>query len=513
MKLVTVGQMRALEEAAFAAGTTQPQLMEHAGRAIAVAIRERLGGVRARRIVVLVGPGNNGGDGLIAARHLYDFGADIVAYLLAPRSAEDAALESVRSRGIEVVDLSGGQPDAGLQETLGRADVVVDAVLGIGRFRPLEGLIAATFDRLKQRRALLFAVDLPTGVNPDSGSVDPHAAGADVTLTLGFSKLGLHLLPGSQYAGQVEVLDIGLERNAGDSIQAELLTADWARRRLPERPAESNKGTFGRVLIVAGSVSFTGAAALASMGALRAGAGLVTLAAIPAVRAAVAPLVPEVTFLPLPELDGGIDGPAGDVIARALPGFSALLLGPGLGLANGTQAVVRGVLTAPAAASLPVVVDADALNALARQPGWPAELRTRAVLTPHPGELARLVSRGVSDVQAARVEIARECAERWGQAVVLKGAHTIIAQPDGQAVVSPHATAALATAGTGDVLAGAIAGLIAQGVEPYDAAGLAVYLHGAAAETFSAEYGHAGLLASELGPALARTAHRLRRGE
>ena len=224
--------MRAREEAAFAAGTTQPELMEHAGRAIAVAIRERLGGARARRVVVLVGSGNNGGDGLIAARHLYDFGADIVAYVLAARPAEDASLESAQSRGIEVVDLSGGQSDAALQEALERADVVVDAVLGIGRLRPLQGLIATTFDRLKQRRALLFADDLPTGIDPDSGAVDPHAARADVTLTLGFSKLGLHLLPGSQYAGQVEVLEIGLGRYAGDSIRAELLTPEWARRRL-----------------------------------------------------------------------------------------------------------------------------------------------------------------------------------------------------------------------------------------------------------------------------------------
>ena len=511
MKLVTAAQMRALEDAAFAAGTTQPQLMENAGRAIAVAIREQLGGARARRIVVLAGPGNNGGDGLIAARHLYDFGADVLAYVLAPRPAGDPILDSVKSRGIEVIDVSDRSSlDGVLQEALDRADVVMDAVLGIGRFRPLEGLIAAVFDHLKRRRAQLFAIDLPTGIDADSGAADPHAARADLTLTLGFSKLGLYTLPGSEYAGQVEVLDIGLERHAGDSIQTELLTADWARERLPERPAESNKGTFGRVLAVAGSLSYTGAAALASMGALRAGAGLVTLATVPAVRSAVAPALPEVTYLSLAELDGGIDEPAGDLIARSVANYSALLIGPGLGLALGTQAVVRGVLTAPAVADIPVVVDADALNALSRLPGWHEELKSQAVLTPHPGELARLTGKTVPEVQQARVDIARECARAWRQTVVLKGAHTIVARPDGQAIVSPYANAALATAGTGDVLAGAIAGLIAQGVEPYDAAGLAVYLHGAAAETFRDEYGHSGLLATELGQALARTAHRLR---
>ena len=262
MKLVTADQMRALEEAAFATGTSATQLMENAGRALAVAIREHLGGARARRIVVLVGPGNNGGDGLVAARHLYDFGADIIVYLLAPRPAGDPNLSILRDRGMDVFQVDETQSESSLQEALDRADVVVDAVFGIGRRRPLEGAFAAVFDHLKRRRALLFAVDLPTGVDPDSGDVDPHAARADVTFTLGFSKIGLHLLPGSEYAGQVEVLDIGLERYAGETIKTELLTAEWARSRLPERPSESNKGTFGRVLIVAGSVNYTGAAAL-----------------------------------------------------------------------------------------------------------------------------------------------------------------------------------------------------------------------------------------------------------
>jgi NAD(P)H-hydrate epimerase len=267
------------------------------------------------------------------------------------------------------------------------------------------------------------------------------------------------------------------------------------------------------VLVVAGSANYTGAAVLASIGALRAGAGLVTLASTAPVRAAVAALLPEVTHLPLPEADDGIDATAGDAIVRALPAYSALLIGPGLGLAPGTQAMVRGVLTAPAVASMPVVIDADALNALSRMPGWSNEVKAPAVLTPHPGEIARRLGNTASDVQASRVATATDAAANWRQTVVLKGAHSIVAQPGGEALISPHATAVLATAGTGDVLAGAIAGLIAQGLEPYDAAGLGVYLHGAAGETFSSEYGHSGMLASELGPAIARVAHQLRRDE
>ena len=513
MKLVTAGQMRSLEEAVFASGVSQPQLMDTAGRAVAVAIRERLGGARARRIVVLVGPGNNGGDGLVAARHLYDFGADIIVFLLTGRSPADTNLAVLHDRGIEVQALDGAQAESMLYEAIDRADVVVDAVLGIGKQRPLEGAIAAVFERLQRRRAQLFAIDVPTGVDSDSGEADPHAARSDVTFTLGFSKIGLHLLPGSEYAGDVEVLDIGLARSAEDTLQSELITSDWARARLPERPSESNKGTFGRVLVVAGCENYMGAAVLASMGALRAGAGLVTLASIGAVRASVAAMLPEVTHLPLPEADGGIDAAAGDLIARALPAYSALLIGPGLGLSPGTQAMVRGVLTAPATAAVPVVIDADALNALSRMPGWSDEIKAPAVLTPHPGEIARLLASNAVAVQSARVATATQAAAHWRQTVVLKGAHSIVARPNGEAVISPHATAVLATAGTGDVLAGAIAGLIAQGLEPYDAAGLGVYLHGAAGETFKPEYGHAGMLASELGPAIARVAHVLRQDE
>jgi NAD(P)H-hydrate epimerase len=264
-------------------------------------------------------------------------------------------------------------------------------------------------------------------------------------------------------------------------------------------------------LIVAGSLNYTGAAALCGMGALRAGAGLVTIATIPAVRAAIVPLLPEATYLPLREADGAIDGAAGDVIARAIGAYDALLIGPGMGTSPGAQAVVRGLLTAPAVASVPVVIDADALNALARSHGWHGELKCRAVLTPHPGELARLAGSSAGEVQKERLAIARRCAEDWRQTVVLKGAHTIIAQPDGRALISPFANALLATAGTGDILAGAVAGLVAQGVEPLTAAGLGVYLHGAAGASLAEDYGPSGLLASELGAGIARAAARLRR--
>jgi NAD(P)H-hydrate epimerase len=252
---------------------------------------------------------------------------------------------------------------------------------------------------------------------------------------------------------------------------------------------------------------------LSSLGALRAGAGLVTLATPAPVRAAVAALLPEATFLVLPDRDDAPAPTAGDAVMRALPACDALLIGPGLGMSAGAQALVRGVLTAPGVESLPMVIDADGLNALSRLKGWPDEVKCQAVLTPHPGELARLMSTDVATVQQNRLETARGCATAWRQTVVLKGAHTIVAAPDGRVLVSPFANAALATAGTGDVLAGVIAGLMAQDVEPFIAAGLGVYLHGAAGSSFEDDYGPSGLLASELGAAIARTAAQLRRVE
>jgi NAD(P)H-hydrate epimerase len=239
----------------------------------------------------------------------------------------------------------------------------------------------------------------------------------------------------------------------------------------------------------------------------------VTLAAIPAVRAAAAAQLLEVTFLTLPESADGPTGDAAGSVAEALTGYDVLLLGPGLGRSQGAQALVRGLLTAAADDGTPCVVDADALNILAEDAAWPASLRPQAVLTPHPGEFARLARSSVPEVQARRLDAAREAAAAWGQTVVLKGAETVIAAPDGRLLLSPFANPALATAGTGDVLAGAIAGLLAQGLDSFTAAGLGVYLHGDAAELYADDYGPSGLLASEVAAGIARSAARLRRGD
>jgi NAD(P)H-hydrate epimerase len=272
----------------------------------------------------------------------------------------------------------------------------------------------------------------------------------------------------------------------------------------------TNKGSFGRALVVAGSESYAGAASLACLGALRAGAGLVTLGGLKAVRAAVAAHVAEATFVPLPQEDETPGPGAADTVLRAAVGYDALLVGPGLGQAPSAQALARGVITSPLLQDSPMVVDADALNALAKLPGWREHVTAPCVLTPHPGEMARLAGCSIAEVQADRLGIARRKAAEWGKIVVLKGANTVVARPDGAAFVSPFANALLATAGTGDVLAGTIAGLLAQDVEAYEAAGLGVFLHGAAGERLVSQYGASGLLASELAREVAVVAAHLR---
>jgi len=523
VKLCTAADMRALEERAAGQGRPQAVLMEEAGLGVAQETWINLGAVPERKIVVLVGPGNNGGDGLVAARHLHDWGAAVTAVLLArQRREDDPNLKQLIERKVTILPVAAGDLGS-LDEALAGAEAIVDAVLGTGRVRPLEGVIAHALERVSALRTdstvapRVFAVDLPTGVNCDTGAADPHALRADVTVALGCSKVGLHTLPGAEYAGRVEVVDIGLPKDAVEALPVELLNARWVRERLPTRPASANKGTFGRVLVVAGSKLYVGAARLAALGALRSGAGLATVACPASVQALVAAGMSEATYLPLPDQDGFVAAEAAVEVARALAGYDALLLGPGLGQGGQQEAFVRQLLCSLPVrqAGLPedgprVLIDADGLNNLSRVPHWWERVCAPSVLTPHPGEHARLTGHSISEIQADRLAAARDAARAWRQTVVLKGAYTVVAAPDGRAGVNPYANPGLASAGTGDVLAGAIAGLMAQGLAPFEAACCGAYLHAAAAEGLRSDLGDSGLLAGDLLPELPRTLRQLR---
>ncbi len=507
MKLVTSEQMRGLEAAAVAAGTSSAVLMENAGLAAAQEAWMLLGSLEDRRIIVLCGPGNNGGDGLVAARHLHEWGVEVYVYLLKPRDG-DPLLEDLRGREVPILTVAQDPEFEKLREAITGADLLIDALLGTGQARPIEGDLAGVLDTMRSVRQgsmppKLLAVDLPTGLNADNGEVDPHALAADQTVTFGFPKLGLYTQK-RDVAGRLQVVEIGLPAGAENDLPLELLATSWVRKQLPQRPAGANKGTFGKVLSLTGSMNYVGAAYLSTAAAARAGAGLVTFACAATLLPILASKFAEATFLPLPDEGGYIAAGASARLLQQLEQYDVLLAGCGLSQEASVATELQALLGSLPQTLKGIVLDADALNNLATRDGWWASLPAGCVLTPHPGEMGRLTGKSVEEIQSARMAIASEAATKWQQTVVLKGAGTIVAAPDGRVWLSPFSTAALASAGTGDVLAGTVAAMLAQGLPAPEAACCAVFLHGTAGDLLRKEMGDAGVLASDVLGALPR---------
>lgn len=490
MKVATADQMRSIESAAVERGISLASLMQRAGEHVARVAAELSDG---GPILILVGPGNNGGDGLVAATWLFQRGHEVAVYTF-KRPGVGTYPGSV-VRGEEDQDLSE------LNRLARSSAVVVDALLGIGQSRAPEGLLAAILQRVNGQRSHSsrgIAVDIPTGVNADSGAAPGEAFRADLTLCMGLLKCGDVLYPGAGYAGRVQVVDVGIPEGLEGDVMVEVPSAGEIASLLPERNANSNKGSYGRLLVVAGSRDFLGAPALAGTAAYRAGAGLVEAAVTAYVQQSVAAHVLETVYTQLPEDDGRIPPGALPLISQALDRADALVFGPGLGLSSQTIELTRGVLGL--LANGPVhraVVDADGLNALAQIDRW-WEVVAKLVLTPHPGEMSRLTGRSIPEIQHNRLVTAQEFAAAWQKVVVLKGAGTVIASPDGKAAVNPTGGPNLATAGTGDVLSGVIGGLLAQGCDPFEAAVAGVYWHGRAGDLLRGEHGDAGTIASDL---------------
>ena len=526
MKIVTAAQMTAIERAAARVGVTADALMENAGLAVAQAARAELNGaVAGACIAVLIGPGNNGADGLVAARHLRRWGAETVCCLLTPRPDVDPKLDLARQYDVAII----AGPDA-LGPLLRRSRLVMDAVLGTGRSRPLAGPIRDAMLRLQQARnltqpPLLLALDLPTGLNADTGEVDPACPEFDVTLALGYPKPGLLRWPsegvgGAAHAGRLRILDIGIPPNLPEeqSVDLELLTPQWVAAQLPPRPPDSHKGTYGHALIIAGSRHYPGAAWLSSQASVRTGAGLTTLASPQSVQPIAAAQGAEAIHLPLPEDESGrIDPSAAAVIRHSGRRFTAALIGCGLGRSDSLAEFIQHLLFSvppDGLPAMPVLIDADGLNNLASIENRPACASHRPLLlTPHPGEMSTLTGLPVAEIQADRVAAARQWAAQWGVTLVLKGAYTIIAAPGQPTRIAPYANPGMATGGTGDVLSGVITGLLAQGTPPPAAAAGGVCLHAAAARRVTDCQGQTGLAASDLLPALPPTIAALRRGK
>jgi hydroxyethylthiazole kinase-like uncharacterized protein yjeF len=539
IKVVTIDQMRATEAAADRAGVTYAHMMEIAGRAVAQAVIARLDDAPAHNVLVLCGPGNNGGDGLVAAYHLAVAGCAVSVYFASPPDETNPNLQRVRARGLPVDNLANDFDGHLLQKSVSDATVLVDALFGTGVRLPLGGQPAAL---LRQVAALLaarrtpltlrVAVDCPSGLNCDTGGLDPLALPADLTVTFAAAKRGQFVFPAADGLGELVVADIGVSADLPElaGVQLEMATRQGVQAWLPRRPRDAHKGTFGRALVVAGSVNFTGAAYLAGAAAYRIGAGLVTLAVPAPLHPILAAQLPEATWLILPHEVGVIAASAVEVLDKELPRTQALLVGPGLGTEKGTGQFLRrlvqveeGQAGGPPKRGLgfaarssgeqggeadskplpPLVVDADGLRLLAQAENGAARLPRLSVLTPHPGEMAALTGLNKDKIQADRLGTALRFAAEWGQIVVLKGAFTVVAAPDGRMTIVPFATAALARAGTGDVLAGMITGLLAQGVPPYEAAVAGAYLHGRCGELAAQAMGQtASVLAGDVLKAL-----------
>lgn len=500
MKAVTADEMRSIERAAVVKGFSLDTLMKRAGLAVAEAVAES---APDAPIVVLVGPGNNGGDGLVAAQRLRERGWDVTAYLLRQR-------DLVGYTG-PVADTADDPDLQYLRSLLSNAGSVVDALLGIGQSRAPEGAleeILTAVSATRRHSRVDVAVDIPTGVDTDTGAVVGKAFCADMTVCVGFLKVGDVVYPGAGYAGDVQLAPAGIPRELAHDVRLSVPSATDVARNLPRRPLNSNKGTYGRVLAVAGSAEFLGAAGLCSIAALRAGAGLAEIATVRAARASVAAHALEPVYVAVPEEHGCISPRAEPEIQRALEAASAAVFGPGLGLTDGTVELTRSFLRLRSGSAIPTVIDADGLNALARIPEW-WESVTHTVLTPHPGEMSRLTGLSIAQIQADRLAVARRFAAQWGNVVVLKGAGTIVALPSGEASVNPTGGPNLATGGTGDVLSGIIGGLMAQQCPPDEAALAGVFLHGFAGDMAAENSGDAGTLAGDLLPLIPRARSRI----
>lgn len=531
MKLVRVAEMQAVEREANEKGWTYAQMMEKAGLGLAEIVESFYGYEDGRVVVGLVGAGNNGGDTLIALETLASAGWQARAYIVGSRPLDDPLVPRLAAAGGAVKLANDDTRFVALDTWLGDATVLLDGVLGTGVRLPLKPEAARVLGHVKAYDGLpdVVAVDCPSGVDLESGEVADETIPASVTVCMAAVKTGLLCFPAYSLAGTIEVVDIGLPEGikTWEAIRLQTVTDDMVSALLPVRKPDSHKGTFGTVGVVAGSISYTGAAYLCSEAAYRIGAGLVQIAAPAPLHAALAGQIPEATWVMLPHEAGFIAESAAEELAKHLERITVLVWGPGFGMQDTTSAFVRLLVEgkldrgksksigfAPSAAPgtsgsapgnplPPMVIDADGLKLMARVDNWPKKLPGTAVLTPHPGEMAILTGLSVQEIQADRLGIALRYAREWGHVVVLKGAMTVIAEPGGEVRVIPIATSALAHGGTGDVLTGMIAGLRSQGLSPFAAAVAGAWIHAQSGLVAAEQVGHeASVLAGDLIEAL-----------
>lgn len=502
MNLLTATQMRELDRIAIEEWLVPGLvLMENAGRATTDYLEENFYDFYPGPVTVFAGKGNNGGDGYVIARHLMNRGWDVAIVVLAEvgEISGDARvnLDILIKSSADIKFLSNAAGIDGQLEQFRQTGLVVDALLGTGLSSEVSGLYARVIDWINSSGSPVVAVDLPSGIDATTGQILGTAVFADLTVTFASAKVGQVVYPAVEFVGDLVVTDIGIPKQLADQqkINHLFINSEAARILLPARPARGHKGTFGHFLLVAGSTGKSGAAALAAEGSLRAGAGLATLACPAHLNSIFETKLTEVMTVPLPEVDGMVSMQALADIEELWEDKSVLAIGPGLGTGEEIGGLVRRLVRK---CPLPMVIDADGLNALAGHLEVLQDRSELTVLTPHPGEMARLLGCSVAEVESDRVAIARKFSCEHGIILVLKGARTIVAEPGGAVFVNGSGNPSLACGGTGDVLTGMIGGLLGQGLAPVAAVLLGVYLHGRAADRLFETQGRAGILATDL---------------
>ncbi|MFC1868076.1 NAD(P)H-hydrate dehydratase [Thermodesulfobacteriota bacterium] len=505
MRLVKAFEMQEMDRMSIhEMGIPGIVLMENAARGASRIFLEHFDPIEASQVVILCGRGNNGGDGYAMARYLHHAGLRVTVILLGEfdKISGDALtnLEIIKRMDLEIIEAAGSEKKKGFRRPLEECDFIIDGILGTGLNSPVRGLYGQVIQEVNASGKPVMSIDIPSGLNADTGQVMGVAVNADLTVTFGFPKLGQMLFPGAKLVGRLARVDIGIPDIVAERVKAayqcHIVEPDDFSDLFRGEERDTHKGDRGHLFILAGSTGKTGAASLTALGALRAGAGLVTLGVPKSLNSILETKLTEAMTVPLPETeDGSLSIKAKEEIYGLFEGKTALALGPGLSTNPETSALVREII---AECGLPMVIDADGINALAEDSNALKSLNEKKLLTPHPGEMGRLTALKSKDVQIDRVGTATQFVENYGGYLLLKGARTLIAEPGGRIYLNPTGNPALSSGGSGDVLTGLISGFLARGWPMIRSAIAGVYMHGLAADLLAEDMGEAGILAGEL---------------
>ena len=517
MFLVTASQMQDMDKQTIESfGIPGLVLMENAGRGAVEILLKKFKGIKTKKIAVIAGRGNNGGDGFVIARYLMEKGILVNTFLLSSKEKVkgDAKVNMGlaqklcdRSRTCSIIEIPDTDTFKEQKSRILHHDLFIDAILGTGLNSDVRGFFKDAIELINSSQRPVFSVDIPSGLHSDTGQPLGIAVKADATATFAFAKAGQLLYPGNTYTGDLEVIDIGIpdfiarEKN----IQLSLMEKNDITACFSPRGFQSHKGSFGHLLVIAGSAGKTGAAALCANAAMRCGTGLVTLGVAKSLNKSIEPQVTEPMTHPLPEKKNGfLSDNCFDDIQTLLKEKQALALGPGLGTRNPTKKLVSKLIEK---SDVPLIIDADAINCIAQNPEILKKKKSPAILTPHPGEMARLCNMTTRDIQADRIGIASQFAKTYDIILVLKGAQTVISFPDGRSAICPTGNPGMASGGMGDVLTGMIAGFCAQGFSPENASLAGVYIHGMCADILAKDIGAFGFVATDMVQMIPKTIH------